>query len=1363
MANKDLKYAGVKLTVDGTQEFINNMNKAREASAQAYERMKQFRYIQSSSGGELNASLNVQNQMVDAYHAMGKALETLNVEYKNFLKNSGDGVETAKFLTLIEKQSTKMEKLKAQFREVNVEVLKNENALYQSGKAWQEAGDNIDRFGLNMVKAGFTIEQLASQHLRNVFTVSANAAKELESSIAGVVKVTNLSSSEVELLTNGFRDLSKTVPITTNELATIAEAGGRLYKTVPELMQFTKVMADLNNTTNLVGEEGSDAMMQFATITKTQASEFQKLGSSIVALGNSFATNESSIIQTANRLASSGEAAGFATNEVLAYAAAMGQMGLRADKSGSSLSKLINIISREVESGGDKLAKFAEVAGYSAEEFANAWRENPSQALESFFKGLGQIKEKTGTMAKAMDELGITEVRMSDTVRLLALNHEELSRALDVSNKAWRDGTALQQEAATRYSTTESRLKIQQNRLRDVAVTIGQKLLPILATFAEKVADVIDVFGRLDPNIQNLIVGFGGFIALLGPALTGIGGLVSAFGGMESVLGKVAMKVSLTKEIIPAAQLATDSMQKMTAATVAAGGASTAASAGVSSLAGSFINPTVGLVAAAIAGAWALKEVFRTWTGHGKDLDEVNRNLDNMRIGFRDAADSSMETAAKVKFVSDRLLELDRSSEKTSGTFTLMRTYVAQLNELVPDLGLSFDETTGKINKSEAQLKSYVRQFEQMKKQEAYVKALGDAYSKLAETDLKIATKENDLKLMEEAFKGLNDILDDTGLSFQQFTNNINNTTFLSSKMTDDQLKSAVGYYEKLNSLYDDFNKDAGMIPLGNKFKNMIDFQNTELKKMTDSYSKMGDEITVVEDHVKEALQDTATEAVNANGRMASSTNSMSNSIVSANEAGAESYNALADTADDTTSKIEEDAKNFEESLRDIQSTFGDLTSGAVEQEELTLDDWKTKLEEKLTQYQEWTENMATASRRLPSVFVEELSKMGPAYNDMIGDLVGLSDEQLVPYLSTLGEYFYTTYESAAEQIGYLPEAQQEAFDEMVGILDAYGVDIPSKYYDLASESNRQFEIGSEGIKESVERSYVTAQDAARQKVKDLQDTFINGVSEIPPSVGVKLEPVSDNVSSAMIDADSEAQTGMGRLNSTFATWGETNRQTMEDGSNKSIDVMSKMPTKIAKGILDGSNSVNNAGKNIALNAYHGVGSKNSEMYGVGRNAMQGFINGMYSKSGSVYNTAYSIASSAMRAARSALGVHSPSREMMKIGDYATQGFIRGLLEKKQEVYQSSVSLAEEAMRGITAKDLKASVNASVQFLPSTYSDLYGESTGNGINNNNSTDNTYNVTFQYYGTSEPEAEQFERFWTFTENKLHRMVSGMGGV
>src|SRR5690606_39688552 len=130
------------------------------------------------------------------------------------------------------------------------------------------------------------------------------------------------------------------------------------------------------------------------------------------------------------------------------------------------MTTVIKKIDAAVGEGDVMLKEFATAAGVSSSEFAKAWESDPIEALDIFIKGLEESSSEGENLTSILGDLGIKGIRESDTILRLAGASDLLSDAVNTSTKAWEENTALSDEAAQRYETTESKLKILWNRVK---------------------------------------------------------------------------------------------------------------------------------------------------------------------------------------------------------------------------------------------------------------------------------------------------------------------------------------------------------------------------------------------------------------------------------------------------------------------------------------------------------------------------------------------------------------------------------------------------------------------------------------------------------------------------------------------------------------------------------------------------------------------------------------------------------------------------------------------------------------------------------------------------------------------------------
>jgi TP901 family phage tail tape measure protein len=313
--------------------------------------------------------------------------------------------------------------------------------------------------------------------------ISLKAAIDFESAWTGVVKTTdglvdefgNLTDAGQELQ-DGFREMSQEVPTAIEELLSIGEIGGQLGIAQEDLLEFTRTVVDLGETTNLSTEEAAIGFARIGAVMGTTADEFSNMGSAVVELGNNFETNEREVLNFAERIAGAGNIAGLTEPNIFAIGAAMSSVGVQAEAGGTAVQKVLLAMNQAAIEGGDQMEIFAAVSGLSADEFGVAWEEDAGAVFTDFVEGLGMAGDDAIGILSA---LGMEDQRLIRSFLSLAGAGDKLGDAMSKADAAFESNTALTKEAELRYATTAAQFDIFKNSLKDIAITIGQALLPM--------------------------------------------------------------------------------------------------------------------------------------------------------------------------------------------------------------------------------------------------------------------------------------------------------------------------------------------------------------------------------------------------------------------------------------------------------------------------------------------------------------------------------------------------------------------------------------------------------------------------------------------------------------------------------------------------------------------------------------------------------------------------------------------------------------------------------------------------------------------------------------------------------------------
>lgn len=259
----------------------------------------------------------------------------------------------------------------------------------------------LNKFGNNAKALGGMMSTFITAPIVGMGAMATKSALSFESSFAGVRKTVDATEAEFAGLEKRFRGLAKQIPVSVDDLNSYGEAAGQLGIKKENIVDFVKVVADLGVTTNLVGEEGAKQMARFANIMGTSQKKFSNFGSTLVDLGNNFATTEAEILQMGLRLAGAGKVVKITEAETLGFAAALSSVGVEAQAGGTAFSK---VFIKLASAGGEELKQFAEIAGKTGAEFKQAFKDDAAGATIDFVEGLGKIDEAGGDLFGTMED-----------------------------------------------------------------------------------------------------------------------------------------------------------------------------------------------------------------------------------------------------------------------------------------------------------------------------------------------------------------------------------------------------------------------------------------------------------------------------------------------------------------------------------------------------------------------------------------------------------------------------------------------------------------------------------------------------------------------------------------------------------------------------------------------------------------------------------------------------------------------------------------------------------------------------------------------------------------------------------------------
>ncbi|WP_339193079.1 phage tail tape measure protein [Paenibacillus sp. FSL W8-1287] len=474
----------------------------------------------------------------------GQRIVKLKQQHEEAANSKGkDAKETQNLETRLNKAVAQYNKLHGELQKTTAEIDKQSSAWNKVSKQLDAAAKKMESIGQKMKSAGQEMSLMITAPLAAVGTAGAKASIDYETAFAGVRKTVDATEAEFKQFSDQIREMSKEIPAAATSIAGVAEAAGQLGVKKESIMGFTRTMTDLGVATNMAATDAATALARLANITQMPQDNFDRLGATIVALGNNLATTESEIVDMSLRLAGAGKQIGMTEAQILSFAGSLSSVGIEAEMGGSAFSRVMIDMANAAMMGGDSLKMFAAVAGMSSADFKKQFEKDATSALISFIEGLDRMSKAGENTFLVLDKLGLSEIRVRDTLLRASGAGDLFRNSIELGSKAWQENTALTDEANERYKTTASQLQMLGNRIVDAAITFGDALVPAIMAVLDSLEPLFvsieqgaTWFASLDESGQKTVLTLVAIVAAAGPLLIVVGKLVESVGLLIPVI-----------------------------------------------------------------------------------------------------------------------------------------------------------------------------------------------------------------------------------------------------------------------------------------------------------------------------------------------------------------------------------------------------------------------------------------------------------------------------------------------------------------------------------------------------------------------------------------------------------------------------------------------------------------------------------------------------------------------------------------------------------------------------------------------------------------------------------------------------------
>lgn len=952
------KKIGAIIALDGEKEFRSavtdcektlktlrsEMNYVTEEAKGQEDSMESLQKVHEVMAKVLNESKNKQEAINDAlehakesYNKVGDGLETLRKDYEKAtqaLEDMKDSSSTTQS-ELEEQEKTVQELAEAiskgeknyqtagnrvkdwekKLNDAKTEVLKlsrqldeNEESMRRAASATDECSDSLDDFSDNAQETVSVTKDIGEIVKENLVNTAVDALKELAAQAEETVE-------EIEDATQHFEASTGT--------------------SAQSMKEFSKEIKDLygNNYGDSLGTVADDMAKVKQYMGETDPSKISDITENAIALEDVFGMDFQESIRGVDALMGS---MGLTADEAFDYIAKGAQNGL--DKSGElvdnlaeyaplwaqqgfSAQEMFSILQNGLETGAynlDKVNDFVKEFGISL---------NDGRMSDN----LTHFSNDTKAIFTAFQSGKATSKQVFDSVVNDLANATNQQEALTLASNMWsalgEDNSLEMIKSLNKVNDTYEDVYGTMNSIKDIQYdSLSNKWDELGRKFQLEIADPIE--DKFLPVAKDGIDMLIDHMDLAVPAISSVGAALATL-KIASVFGAALTPVGLLTTALAAGS----------AAVISYGDSCGEVSGKIQKI----VDANSGLVESAKR---TTDSVDNTISNYGNSLSEI------------EAKGQYAQTLA------DRIGKLATETGRSNEETEVMKDYITELNDLIPDLNLQYDEQTDSINMTVDAMKGYISQSQAMSEAEAeaeYQKQLIKEKNDLMVEQLKLASE---YKTMQEEQSGI--------------TNGMNNTEYDQFTTMPKWMLALSGGNADAKASYDELSE--AMIENSK--------QQEENKKAAEDVENQLEQLKEKRSEVSEATEN-ATQKIEENSAAEENNAAKAAGTAELQEKKAAALNRYADAVALATS-------NIVKSAYDQISIFGEATNLYGEELQEAKNKTIENMESQAESMKRWASDLETiANNGINKGILEKLANMGPQGAQLVSEFANMTAEEI--------------------------------------------------------------------------------------------------------------------------------------------------------------------------------------------------------------------------------------------------------------------------------------------------------------------------------------------------------------------------------
>lgn len=563
-------------------------------------------------------------------------------------------------------------------------------------KSAEEMASSFEQFGTKSVSAGKKLMPL-TLGVAAVGVTAGKMAIDFEDAMAKVSTIADTTKVPMADLEKSILDLSNQTGISSTLIADDVYNAISAGQDTADAVKFVEQSTKLAKAGFAESSQTLDVLTTILNAYGLEASETGKISDMLIQTQNKGKTTVAELSESMGKVIPTAKGQNVALEQLTTSYAIMTAKGIKATETTTYLNSMINELGKSGSKSSDVLKS----------ETGKSFSE-----LMASGKSLADVLQILKTNA---DKNNLSLGDMFGSAEAGKAGLTLLGDGADVFNTSLKEmlgSTGATETAFEKMQTTSQKFKEDINKLKNAGIELGKALLNVLAPVFEKISGTIKKltqrFSSMSEEQKKTIINVSLVVASIAPLLI--------------VIGKTSIGISSLIKTVKLLWVAI-SAHPIAAVLTALG-----------LLVGAIVtyNSTIGK---------AQTETDKFCDATNKLIDkskETTQAIKDSAESYEKQGDDILASAGASEILADKLFDLSEKENKTNSEKAIMKGLVEELNGLMPDLNLLFDEETGLLNKQRSEVGLLIEEHKKL----ALVKAAEERLTELAKQQIE---KEFDL------------------------------------------------------------------------------------------------------------------------------------------------------------------------------------------------------------------------------------------------------------------------------------------------------------------------------------------------------------------------------------------------------------------------------------------------------------------------------------------------------------------------------------------------------------------------------------------------------------------------------------------